>query len=87
MVSPADRIAGAVGVLVSEELGRADGRRIPLYDAIIAIAEKPLIQVVLVHERWNLSHAALTLGINRNTLRKKMLDYGIKATSTGSGQA
>ena len=78
-MSPADTIARQVQNLVAAELARTDGRRLPLYELVIATAEKPLIETVLHHTRWNQSHAALTLGIHRTTLRMKMRDYGIKA--------
>ena len=85
--SPAENIAREVREIVAEEFSKTTGRRMLLYELVVATIEKPLIEAVLDHEYGNQSHAALTLGINRNTLRKKMLDYGIKATSTGSGQA
>jgi Fis family transcriptional regulator len=79
-VSPAERIEEAVRKIVAAELARKDGRRLPLYELVIATIEKTLIEAVLDHERGNQSHAALTLGINRNTLRKKMRAHGIKAS-------
>ena len=77
--SPAATIARQVEKLVAAELARKDGRRLPLYELVIASVEKPLIHAVLHYERWNQSHAALTLGIHRTTLRNKMRDYGIRA--------
>ena len=40
--------------------------------------EKPLLESVLHKLQGNQSHAAQVLGINRNTLRKKMKAHGIK---------
>ncbi len=46
-----------------------------LHDLIIAAVEKPLLDVVLRHAQGNQSRAADWLGINRNTLRRKLLDH------------
>jgi len=48
-----------------------------LYDMVMDCVEKPLIEMVLEHVGGNQTHAADMLGINRNTLRKKMLQHGI----------
>ena len=40
--------------------------------------EKPMIELVLSETEGNLTQAATMLGINRNTLRKKMQDLRIK---------
>jgi Fis family transcriptional regulator len=45
---------------------------------VISCVEKPLLESVLHRVRGNQSHAAVMLGINRNTLRKKMRVHGIK---------
>lgn len=49
-----------------------------LYDMVMHCVERPLIEVVLEHTAGNQSRAAEMLGINRNTLRKKMQQHGIK---------
>ena len=46
-----------------------------MYDMIISVAEKPLLEVVMQHADGNQSRAAEWLGINRNTLRRKLLDH------------
>ena len=48
-----------------------------LHAIFIAAAEKPLLDVVLHHAQGNQSKAAEWLGINRNTLRKKLQTYGL----------
>jgi Fis family transcriptional regulator len=45
---------------------------------VIHCVEKPLLESVLNRVRGNQTHAAEMLGINRNTLRKKMRVHGIK---------
>jgi Fis family transcriptional regulator len=46
-----------------------------MYDMIIKVVEKPLLTVVMKHAEGNQSKAAEWLGINRNTLRRKLLDH------------
>jgi two-component system, NtrC family, nitrogen regulation response regulator GlnG len=50
-----------------------------LYDRILADVERPLLQATLAAVRGNQLRAADLLGINRNTLRKKLTDLGIDA--------
>ncbi len=49
-----------------------------LHELFMASAEKPLIEEVLHRAGHNQSRAAEWLGINRNTLRKKMQQYGLE---------
>ena len=49
-----------------------------VYDMVINCVEKPLLESVLHRVQGNQTHAAEMLGINRNTLRKKMKAHGIK---------
>jgi Fis family transcriptional regulator, factor for inversion stimulation protein len=46
-----------------------------LHDMILAAAEKPLLEVVMKHADNNQSRAAEWLGVNRNTLRRKLVDH------------
>jgi two-component system, NtrC family, nitrogen regulation response regulator GlnG len=48
-----------------------------LYDLIIGLVEKPLLRAVLRETAGNQVRAAQILGINRNTLRKKLTEHGI----------
>lgn len=49
-----------------------------VYEMVINCVERPLLQAVLNRVDGNQTHAAEMLGINRNTLRKKMKCHGIK---------
>jgi Fis family transcriptional regulator len=46
-----------------------------LHEMILAAAEKPLLEVVMKHAEGNQSKAAEWLGVNRNTLRRKLVDH------------
>ncbi|GLS15468.1 MULTISPECIES: helix-turn-helix domain-containing protein [Hydrogenophaga] len=46
-----------------------------LYDMLVKAVEKPLLEVVMAQSQHNQSRAAQWLGLNRNTLRKKLLDH------------
>ena len=46
-----------------------------LHDMVIHTVEKPLLDVVLQKAEGNQSKAAEWLGINRNTLRRKLLEH------------
>ena len=48
-----------------------------IYDRVIAEVERPLIQMTLAVTRGNQIKAAAMLGLNRNTLRKKIRDLDI----------
>ena len=46
-----------------------------LYDMMVHALEKPMLEVVMQQADHNQSRAAQWLGLNRNTLRKKLLDH------------
>ena len=48
-----------------------------IYDSVIQRVERPLIELILDKTRWNQIQAAKILGINRNTLRKKIAQLKI----------
>ena len=43
-----------------------------MYDMLVRVVEKPLLEVVMEEASHNQSRAAEWLGLNRNTLRKKL---------------
>ena len=42
---------------------------------ILRVVEKPLLEVVMAQAEGNQSKAAEWLGINRNTLRRKLVEH------------
>ena len=50
-----------------------------IYDMVLRNVEKPMIETVLGRAEGNQTLAAEMLGINRNTLRKKMQQLRIKS--------
>jgi Fis family transcriptional regulator, factor for inversion stimulation protein len=53
-----------------------DGERpAAIYDMVLKSVEKPMLEVVLAKAGGNQTLAAEMLGINRNTLRKKLTEH------------
>lgn len=48
-----------------------------IYDMVIASVERPMLEVVMKHADGNQTVAAEMLGINRNTLRKKLTEHNL----------
>jgi Fis family transcriptional regulator len=46
-----------------------------VYDMMVKVVEKPMLEVVMKQAGDNQSRAAEWLGLNRNTLRKKLLEH------------
>ena len=48
---------------------------VDMYDMLVHLVEKPLLEVVMSQAEGNQSRASEWLGLNRNTLRKKLLQH------------
>jgi Fis family transcriptional regulator len=46
-----------------------------MHEMMMRVVEKPLLDVVMRHAEGNQSKAAAWLGINRNTLRRKLVEH------------
>ena len=46
-----------------------------VYEMVVRMVERPMLEVVMNHADNNQSRAAEWLGLNRNTLRKKLVDH------------
>lgn len=49
-----------------------------LHSMVLSLVEKPLLSIVLEETGGNQTEAAHLLGMNRNTLRRKITDYKLK---------
>lgn len=49
-----------------------------IYEMVISCVERPLLESVLRYAEGNQTQAAELLGMNRNTLRKKLNQHRIK---------
>ena len=80
---PAVPEAAGLGEAIEQHLARhfaSYGNALPpdgLYDRVLAEIERPLLRLTLAAVRGNQLKAARLLGINRNTLRKKLTDLGL----------
>jgi Fis family transcriptional regulator, factor for inversion stimulation protein len=48
-----------------------------IYDMVLGCIEKPMLEFILNKVGGNQSKASEILGLNRNTLRKKMAEYNL----------
>lgn len=48
-----------------------------IYNMVLLAVEKPMLEMVMSRAAQNQSQAADMLGINRNTLRKKLQQHGL----------
>lgn len=65
-------------------LQRMDGYEVrDLYDKVIERVERPLFELVLARTGGNQMKAAAILGLNRNTLRKKLESQGVATSKKG----
>jgi Fis family transcriptional regulator len=46
-----------------------------VYDMVVNAVERPMLEVVMQRAEGNQSRAAEWLGINRNTLRRKLIEH------------
>ena len=73
-------LADLIGLRINQMFETDSGEPHDLYQKLITELERPLIQMTLKRARGNQVHAARILGLNRNTLRKKLVEHGIPIT-------
>lgn len=73
-----NEIAACVRRAMKEYFKNLDGEKpCAIYDMVIHCVEKPLLELILAEAQGNQTRASELLGLNRNTLRKKMKAHGI----------
>lgn len=75
---PAPSIADTVEHHLQRYFADLDGATpCGVYDMVMRQAELPLLRCVMAQCNGNQSQAAQVLGLNRNTLRKKLLEHDL----------
>ncbi len=70
------KISEAINESLEDYFTHLDGEQPhAIYDMVLTCVEKPMLEYILNKVGGNQSKAAEILGINRNTLRKKMALY------------
>jgi Fis family transcriptional regulator len=71
-------LSRAVQLSVKNYFEELNGEEVTgVYDMVLRETERPLLEVTMEQARGNQTRAARMLGINRNTLRKKLARYGL----------
>lgn len=67
---------GTIKTMLEDYFNDLDGHPpADLYQMVLQEIEQPLLETVLHYTRGNQSKAAVVLGLNRGTLRKKLKQY------------
>ncbi|NMG73210.1 helix-turn-helix domain-containing protein [Aromatoleum diolicum] len=75
-MSRANEIADSVQRTLDQYFRDLDGEKpAAIYDMVIRNVERPMLEFVLRQANGNQTVAAEMLGINRNTLRRKLTEY------------
>ena len=77
-----DHLSGPLSIAVQQSMQRyfrqLNGEQVTgIYDMVLQETERPLLEVTMLEVGGNQTRAAKMLGINRNTLRKKLVRYGL----------
>jgi Fis family transcriptional regulator, factor for inversion stimulation protein len=77
-MSQKNEIALCVAQALDRYFADLDGERpVGIYDMVLRQVERPMLESVLRQAQGNQTLAAEMLGINRNTLRRKLADHGL----------
>ena len=77
-MSDVNEIADSVSRTLDQYFRDLDGETpAAIYELVMKNAERPMLEFVLRHANGNQTAAAQMLGINRNTLRRKLSDYDL----------
>ena len=77
--SPGDNeLSSTVRKVMRQYFKDLDGEKCTgIYEMVVHAVEKPMLEVVMFQAQGNQTRAAELLGMNRNTLRKKLQQHGL----------
>jgi len=79
-VSDSEDLAACVRRALNDYFRQLDGESPQkVWDMVMECVEQPMLEVVMQQARGNQTVAAKVLGISRNTLHKKLVQYGLDA--------
>ena len=71
-------LASTVRKVMKQYFKDLDGEKCSgIYDMVVHPVEKPMLEVVMNQAQGNQTRAAQLLGLNRNTLRKKLKQHDL----------
>ena len=73
-----NELASTVRKVMRQYFKDLDGEKTcDIYSMVVKAVEKPMLEVVMFQAQGNQTRAAQLLGLNRNTLRKKLKQHDI----------
>ncbi len=73
-----NELASTVRKVMKQYFKDLDGEKCTgLYEMVVTAVERPMLEVVMFQAQGNQTRAADMLGLNRNTLRKKLQQHGL----------
>jgi Fis family transcriptional regulator len=71
-------LASTVRKVMKQYFKDLDGEKCTgVYEMVVCAVERPMLEVVMFQAQGNQTRAAELLGLNRNTLRKKLQQHGL----------
>jgi Fis family transcriptional regulator len=71
-------LASMVRKVMKQYFKDLDGEKCTgIYEMVVCAVERPMLEVVMFQAQGNQTRAAELLGLNRNTLRKKLQQHGL----------
>jgi Fis family transcriptional regulator, factor for inversion stimulation protein len=73
-----NELASTVRKVMKQYFKDLDGEKCTgIYEMVVCAIERPMLEVVMFQAQGNQTRAAELLGLNRNTLRKKLQQHGL----------
>jgi len=78
LVGDTQTLRDSVEKALESYFAQLDGQPVTdVYEMVLSEVEAPLLEVVMRYTKDNQTKAAVLLGLNRGTLRKKLKQYGM----------